>query len=78
MRLRAMFQSVQKLRKFEGLSSLILLNCLVISLRELELPYSIQEVYSAFKLVDKNDYSKGQKKQLLKFLTNGSKNKSVF
>jgi len=78
MRLRAIFLIVRKLKKFEGLSDLILLNCVVISLRELKLSYSIKEVYSAFKLVDKNDYPKGQKKKILKFLTNGAKNKSVF
>jgi hypothetical protein len=78
MRLRAIFQRVGKLKKFECLSDLNLLNCIIIALRELELPYSIKEVYSAFKLVDKNDYHKGQKKMVLKSLTNGSKNKSVF
>ncbi len=78
MRLRAIFQRFRKLKKFEDWSDLTLLNSLVIALRELEFPYSLREVYSAFKLVDKNDYQKGIKKELLRFLTDGSQHNSVF
>jgi hypothetical protein len=78
MRLRAIFQKTRRLRNFEGISDLMLLNSLVVALRELGLVYSIKEVYSAFSLVDKEDYPAGQKKKVLGFLTKGAENKSVF
>jgi len=76
-RLRTIFLILRKLNKFEGFSDLNLLNTIVIALQELKLSYSIKEVYSAFKLVDKEDYPDG-KKNALKSLTNGSQSKSVF
>ncbi len=78
MRLRAVFQSLKKLSKFESLSDLILLTCLVIALKESRLTYSTKEVYAAFKLVSKDDYPKGQKKLVLRSLTKGSESRSVF
>ncbi len=78
MRLRAIFQKARRFKNFQGISDLIILNSLVVALRELGLVYSTKEVYTAFRLVDKDDYPTGQKKKVLKFLTQGSTNKSVF
>ena len=77
-RIRSIFLNLRKLNKFWGLSDLVLLNCIVIGLRELGGAYSKNEIYSAFKMVDRNDYEKENKRCLLKFLLEKAKDKSVF
>lgn len=77
-RVRSIFKKYRNLNKFYYLSDLILLNIIVLGLRKFNLPYSNKEIYAAFQLIDINDYPAGTKKKMLYFLTEGSKNKSVF
>ncbi len=78
LRIRSIFLNLRKLNKFWGWSDLVLLNSIVIGLRELGEPYSKKEIYSAFKMVDKDDYDKEGKRYALKFLFKKAKEKSVF
>lgn len=75
-RIRTIFNNLKKLKKYEGWSDLVLLNCVVNGLDELGEPYSKNEIYSAFKEVDKNDYS--SKSMILVNLLSNARDKSVF
>lgn len=78
LRIRSIFNKYKNKPKYRYWSDIIFLNSIVIGLRELNLPYSIKEIYAAFSLVDENDYAIGEKKKALKFLTKGATSKSVF
>lgn len=77
-RLRGIFKTLRTMKQFEAWSDLVLLNTIVNNLNDLKLPYSKAEVYSAFKLVDKDDYYPGVKKQLIAPLIKNATDGSVF
>jgi len=77
-RIRTMYLHLRKLEKYESWSDIVLLNSVVNGLRRLGEDYSKQEIYSAFKEIDKNDYDKGDKNKLLKCLLKNAKDKSIF
>ena len=78
LRLRSIWGHLRQKNKFHGLSDLILLNCIVEAIIELDLSYSSDEVYSAFKMVDKEDYERCEIRKILKPLLRRAKNRSVF
>jgi len=77
-RLRRIFKILRNKKQFEGWSDLVMINGIVLGLEELNLPFSKKEVYSAFKLVNKNDYYPGVKKIILANLLKNSNDYSVF
>lgn len=77
-RLRAIFLHFRGMIKFEYISTLATLTVIVEALIDLKLPYSEDEIYSAFKLVEPDDYSSGQKKELLHSMLRKAEKKSVF
>lgn len=78
MRIRSVFVCLRKLNKFYGLSDLGLLNSIIDGLIDLNLNYSANEIYSAFKLVGKEDYDRETKHCLLDSLLKNAENKSIF
>ncbi len=73
-RLRAIFRHLRGVSRFNGLSDITILNLITIGMSEINLPYSIKEIYSVFCLINKNDYDKSQKHELLKgYLKHASK-----
>ena len=64
--------------KYEHISTLAIMTVIVEALIDLKLPYSEDEIYSTFKLVDKGDYYPEQKKGLLKGMLRKAEKKSVF
>ncbi len=77
-RLRAIFIHFRKMVKYEYISSLATMTVIVEALIDLKLPYSEDEIYSSFKLVDRDDYHLGQKNELLKGFLRQAANISVF
>lgn len=78
MRLRAIFLRLRKFKIFESISDIGLLTGIVNSLKLNYLSLSKKETYSAFQLVDKNEYEMSQKRLILKDLLNGAERLSVF
>lgn len=77
-RLRAIFLRLRKLKIFEGISDIGLLTGIVNTLKLNSLSLSKKETYSAFQLVDKNEYEMSQKRLILKDLLSGAERLSVF
>ncbi len=77
-RIRTMFLRLRKLLKFNGWSDIVLLESIVVSLIELGEKYSKNEIYAAFKLVDRDDYCLSDKRGILKNLLINTNNKSTF
>jgi hypothetical protein len=69
---------MRSLKKFEGWSDIILLNSIVAGLREIDEPFSRNEIYSAFKEVSKDDYDEKERNEILRNLTKNGNNKSTF
>ncbi|MBT3690151.1 hypothetical protein HOE31_02905 [bacterium] len=55
-RIRRIFNILRKRKLYKGWSDLVLLNSIIVCLEELNLAFCKNEVYSAFKLVNVNDY----------------------
>lgn len=77
-RLRAIFLHFRAMVKYRYISTLATMTVIVEALIDLKLPYSDDEIYSTFKLVEKDDYHSGQKKELLGGFLRCAKDKSVF
>ncbi|SRR6056297_3357210 len=77
-RIRTIFLYFRDLEKFGGISDIVILNSIINGLNDLRFPYSENEVYSAFKEVDKEDYGEGLKKQIIKNLLINANKKTVF
>ena len=78
MRMRAIFLKLRKGRDYELWSDLVLFNSIHYALDDLALSYSKREVYSTFKLINKDDYPRELKSALLRHAIKNAKSKSVF
>lgn len=77
-RLRAIYNHFRGMVKYEYISTLGTMTVIVEALIDLKLPYSENEIYSTFKLINRDDYYPEQKKKLLKKMMRKAEKKSVF
>jgi hypothetical protein len=77
-RLRSIVKHLAELAITDGWSYLVILNTAVNCLRDLKMPFSKNEVYSAFALVPHNEYDISVKHDLLDALLVGAQDRSVF
>lgn len=78
LRIRTIYLKLRGLEKYYYWSDLILLNSIIIGLNDLNLPFSRKEIYSAFKMINKEDYSAETKHSILSDLLEKAKNKSIY
>jgi hypothetical protein len=71
--LGAIFKYLRKKRLYDRWGDVPLLLTICKTLIEQNLPYSKWEVYRAFRLVTKDDYSPTEKKQIIRPMIGGSK-----
>jgi len=76
-RIRRIFLKMRKFENYYGYSDLMLLNTIVESLKYAGLKYSKGEIYSAFKLVEKDDYFYSVKKLLIRQLLSSAEKRTV-
>ncbi len=77
-RLRAISKELKQYQSVKGWSDIVILSSIVEALIELNLPYSKDEFYSAFKLVSKDDYNQQERKFIFKQLLRKAENRSIF
>lgn len=77
-RIRSIVKHMAELSLTEGWSYLVILNTVVNCLRDLNMPFSRDEIYSAFNLVPRDDYDISVKHDLLEQLLVGAQDKSIF
>lgn len=77
-RIRSIVKHMAKLSITEGWSYIVIMNTIVNCLREANMPFSKNEIYSAFSIVPHDEYDISLKSDLLDALLIGAKDKSVF
>jgi len=77
-RVKSIFKRFKKLKEYEYWSDTILLNAIVYGLVELGLPYSEDEITSAFKIISSDDFNEEQRKGIKKHLLRSSIKRSPF
>lgn len=78
MRIRSIMKHLKSLSINDGQLNLVILEEIVAYLNKNNLPYSKREIYSAFKLVPKNEYDQSYKNKIINELSRDGKNGSVF
>lgn len=77
-RIRSIFIEMRKLFKYSDWSDISILNYIVSGLKEQNLPFSKNEIYSVFSAVNIDDYAKEEKRPILKNLLRSSEKTSIF
>ena len=78
MRLRAIFIKMRKNSRFNGWSDVALYTDILAVMCDLGLSYSRREVYSSFKLVDRDDYDIKNRHELLSFFLLNAQSETIF
>jgi hypothetical protein len=77
-RIRRILLKLRARESLYGWGDLMILNTIVNCLKESNEPYSRSEIYSAFRVVNRDDYDSGDKNTLIKGLLRGANNRSAF